>query len=292
MALTDSKQLFIILFLLLIGWSGVLNAPSLFSVYLKPPKVYKGELLIINLENLNEDNRYQLKVYADKVYEYVIPVEGRFTTFFIGIPLFSPSKIKLELTENNEVIWEEQVSLLEKKSEVSRITVDQKYIEPPKTLTDRLNKEYRLVQKAKATWTDESFFSGKPFFPVSRGEMGTPFGFKRILNGWKKSVHWGVDISVPSGTPVRSIFPGEVILTGDFYFAGRTVFIDHGKGIISMYIHLSEIVVDKDEEVEKGQIIGKVGSTGRSTGPHLHLSVYVNQTPVDPMCLFKTLDEK
>ncbi|PKM30586.1 MAG: peptidase M23 [Gammaproteobacteria bacterium HGW-Gammaproteobacteria-11] len=114
------------------------------------------------------------------------------------------------------------------------------------------------------------------------GRLSSAFGLRRFFNGEERNPHSGLDFAVPSGTPIRAPAAGEVILVGDYFFNGKTVFVDHGQGLISMFCHLSEIDVQVGDELDRGQVLGKVGATGRATGPHLHWNVSLNNVRVDP----------
>lgn len=111
------------------------------------------------------------------------------------------------------------------------------------------------------------------------------FGARRIINGEPRNPHSGADYAAPAGAPVRSVAPGIVAFTGEHFFAGRSVFVDHGDGLISMYLHLSRIDVAVGQEVDAGQRVGAVGSSGRATGPHLHLGIRWHGARVDPRAL-------
>ncbi|AHV93132.1 peptidoglycan DD-metalloendopeptidase family protein [Bordetella holmesii] len=118
--------------------------------------------------------------------------------------------------------------------------------------------------------------------PVRGGRLSSPFGLRRFFNGQERNPHSGLDFAVPAGTPIRAPAAGKVVLVGDYFFNGKTLFIDHGQGPISMFAHLSAIDVELGEEVARGALVGKVGATGRATGPHLHWNVSLNDARVDP----------
>ena len=117
--------------------------------------------------------------------------------------------------------------------------------------------------------------------PVS-GPLSSPFGLRRFFNGEERNPHSGLDFAASRGTPIKAPAAGKVILIGDYFFNGKTVFVDHGQGLISMFCHLSAIDVKLGAELPRGGVVGKVGATGRATGPHLHWNVSLNDARVDP----------
>jgi murein DD-endopeptidase MepM/ murein hydrolase activator NlpD len=117
--------------------------------------------------------------------------------------------------------------------------------------------------------------------PVS-GPLSSRFGVRRFFNGEERNPHSGLDFAVPAGTPIKTPANGKVILTGNYFFNGNTVFVDHGQGFISMFCHLSKIDVKTGQVLSRGAVVGKVGSTGRATGPHMHWNISLNDARVDP----------
>jgi len=124
------------------------------------------------------------------------------------------------------------------------------------------------------------------------GRISSIFGLRRFFNEQARRPHSGLDIAAPQGTPIQAVESGTVIESGDFFFSGNMVYLDHGQGLISLYAHMHTINVKPGDKIEKGQIIGTVGETGRVTGPHLHLAIIANQTLVDPLQFMPQLSEK
>ena len=117
--------------------------------------------------------------------------------------------------------------------------------------------------------------------PVN-GPLSSKFGVRRFFNGEERNPHAGLDFAVPAGTPIKTPAAGKVILIGNYFFNGNTVFVDHGQGFISMFCHMSKIDTRVGQQLARGDVVGKVGSTGRATGPHMHWNVSLNDARVDP----------
>lgn len=154
-------------------------------------------------------------------------------------------------------------------------------VQPNKNDQSRIAKEWPRVTGAYKTWTDISPDSLMMVRPVPH-KANSSFGKRSVYNGVKKSPHSGMDFASPTGTPVKAALDGNVVETIDYFYTGNTIFVDHGLGLISVYCHLSKIDVQVGDKVSAGQVIGKVGATGRVTGPHLHFSVSLNNARVDP----------
>ncbi|WP_407315242.1 peptidoglycan DD-metalloendopeptidase family protein [Pseudomonas sp. nanlin1] len=117
--------------------------------------------------------------------------------------------------------------------------------------------------------------------PVN-GPLSSKFGVRRFFNGEERNPHSGLDFAVPAGTPIKTPANGKVILVGNYFFNGNTVFVDHGQGFISMFCHMSKIDVKVGDNLTRGNVVGRVGATGRATGPHMHWNVSLNDARVDP----------
>jgi murein DD-endopeptidase MepM/ murein hydrolase activator NlpD len=168
--------------------------------------------------------------------------------------------------------------------QVQRLTVtDKKFVEPGAEDLKRIARDQEVLMRAFATWSD-SLPTLRFALPVP-GPLTAGFGLKRFFNNQARAPHSGIDIAAPEGAAVRAPAPGTVIETGDYFFNGNTVFINHGQGLISMYNHLRAVSVKTGMHVDTGAKIGEVGRTGRVTGAHLHWTVSLNNTRVDPMLL-------
>jgi murein DD-endopeptidase MepM/ murein hydrolase activator NlpD len=146
---------------------------------------------------------------------------------------------------------------------------------------ERAGREIATILNLKLHWRDAPDTDPVLALPAE-GQLGGRFGMRRYFNGEARAPHSGLDVAVPAGTPVRASSHGEVLAVDDYFFNGKTVFLDHGNGLITMYCHLDRIDLKPGDIVGKGQPIGLSGQTGRATGPHLHWSVVLNGAMVDP----------
>lgn len=159
-----------------------------------------------------------------------------------------------------------------------------KHVNLSKANLDRHNKEKARSRKALDNWNQlhiESLTLKSP----TKGIISSPFGLRRYYNKQPRKPHSGLDIAAPKGTPIYAPLAGKITETGNFFFNGNVVFIDHGNGMITMYCHMDKISTTKEATVKQGDLIGYVGSTGRVTGPHLHWGVSLNGNMVDPLLL-------
>lgn len=166
---------------------------------------------------------------------------------------------------------------------VQRLTLPPSQVFPDSRAQARIEREDGLRNERWSRWETVRHWEGTFIRPLD-GEMKR-FGHRRIINDTPRSPHTGVDISAETGTPVLAPAGGRVILTGDFFFTGKSIYIDHGHGLISMYFHLSRVDAADGNIVVRGQVIGAVGATGRVTGPHLHWGVRYRGTRINPESL-------
>ncbi len=176
--------------------------------------------------------------------------------------------------------------VVKEKRAVQRLTLPKDKVDLDEDSLIRVKAEQAQVRTALETVSERRLWASDFLRPVE-GPITGAFGRQRIINGQAKNPHNGEDIAAPFGADVVAMNDGVVCLTADHFFSGKGVFIDHGLGLYSMYFHLSEVSVKDGAAVKKGQVIGKVGASGRATGPHLHWGVNMNGARVDPLSLTK-----
>jgi len=206
----------------------------------------------------------------------------------VGISLKTrPGDYPLELTHKTASDTDEHQSMLSfqvgaKEYRVQRLTIENKRkVNPYKEDMDRIIRERNEMNKAFKSFENLAQ-PAVDFVLPAEGPISSPFGLKRILNDQPRNPHSGLDIAAPTGTPIHAPAAGRVTAVGNYFFNGNTVLLDHGQGLISMYCHMSETTVAVGDALSPGDLIGKVGKTGRVTGPHLHWSVSLNNARVDP----------
>jgi len=201
----------------------------------------------------------------------------------VGIPLGAKAGIhQLKVKTANGKTYYREFSVAAKDYATQHITLKNKrMVNPYAKDLDRIRKEKKIIIKALKTWSDNPEVQTQFILPVD-GQLGSPFGLRRFFNGEPRRPHSGLDIAAPEGALIRSPADGVVVNTGDYFFNGNSVFVDHGQGLVTMFCHLSETEVEPGTIVKQGDVLGKVGMTGRVTGPHLHWGVSLNNTRVEP----------
>lgn len=201
----------------------------------------------------------------------------------VGIPLNTKTgeqKIKVLQSHGSRMV---PFTISSKAYETQHITIkDKRKVVPNAEDLKRIRKERGAMDRALGHWDDSLITSDLHLDLPVEGRLSSSFGLRRFFNEQPRAPHSGLDIAVPEGTPIKAPADGKVILTGNFFFNGNSVFIDHGEGLVTMYCHMSRIDVKEGQAVKRGEVIGAVGMTGRVTGPHLHWGVSLNDARVNP----------
>ncbi|VAX06321.1 Peptidase, M23/M37 family [hydrothermal vent metagenome] len=208
----------------------------------------------------------------------------------IGIPLSAKTGIhKLRIVPANKETYSRDFSVHSKEYKEQHLTIKNKRkVNPNAEDMTRIRAEKKIIVAALSQWTVQTQVATQFKVPVE-GRLSSPFGLRRFFNEQPRKPHSGLDIAALEGTAIKAPADGKVITTGHYFFNGNTVFIDHGQGLVTMYCHMSKINVKAGDKIRQGETIGEVGMTGRVTGPHLHWSVSLNNTRVDPMLFMDKL---
>ena len=221
----------------------------------------------------------QAKVFIDNK-KIKVSEEGYFA-FGIDRDRKNDVIIKIITKEKTENIIKK---IYKKKYQIQKIDgLPEKQVTPPKEVYERIKSDNKLIASARAVDSDLNFFTKKFIIPVDNPIISGVYGSQRILNGIPKSPHYGVDFAADEGTPIKNMLEGIVTLSEkDLYYTGGTVIVDHGHGISTLYMHMKDVNVSKGQSLEQGDLIGTVGKTGRSTGPHLHIQLHWYDMKLDP----------
>jgi len=201
----------------------------------------------------------------------------------IGLPLsIKPGLHYAQVHVKNTPPYSISFMVKHKKYPEQYITIKNKrMVNPNQYDMKRISADRNIIRRALNYWSENDNIQLDFHKPVE-GIRSSAFGLRRFFNKQARKPHSGLDIAASKGTPLRAPAKGIIIETGNFFFNGNTVFIDHGQGLISMYCHLSKITVNTNQTVSQDEVIGEIGMTGRVTGPHLHWSVSLNNSMVDP----------
>jgi hypothetical protein len=258
-----------------------------------PKLVKQGEVCLLRVSGPPSLKSIQGEFHRERFPMAFSTENGTYEGLY-GVDMHTPPgtySIKVIATDETGRIYSTAGSLKVEKVDfgVQKISLPPDMVELDAKTLERVRKEARRLEVLFQTFRDERLWGGGFVRPVE-GELSGRFGVNRIINGQQRSPHAGVDLEVEEGTPVLACSSGEVVLVDDLFFAGKTVILDHGWSFYSMYFHLSEVLVKEGDRVSTGSMVGRVGSTGRSTGAHLHWGIRINGARVDPLSLLRLVD--
>jgi murein DD-endopeptidase MepM/ murein hydrolase activator NlpD len=209
----------------------------------------------------------------------------------VGLPLDArPGKHMLQINAVDGALnpaYDTTFEVKAKNYPAQHLKISSRFTQPTAEDLKRNERDQIAIARAKNHWSDEAPANLMLDLPAN-GPLSARFGLRRVLNGKEGSPHAGLDVAVGTGTPLRAAAAGRVIATGDYFYSGQSVFVDHGQGFITLYIHMSRIDVTEGDNVGRGATLGLSGATGRVTGPHLHWAVLLNGVYVDPELFLRT----
>lgn len=206
--------------------------------------------------------------------------------FLLGFGRDAPPRVDLAVIEKTGTIWHRTLTVKARRYDVQRVNgLPEQTVTPDPEGLKRIVADRERIVAVRSQETLVPFFLSGFQWPAI-GPISGVFGSQRILNGQPRAPHNGVDVAAPVGTPIVAAADGVVVLAeSDMILTGKTVLIDHGLGLSTNYLHMSELTVKPGERVAKGQVIGRIGATGRVSGPHLHWGATLHQTAIDPALL-------
>jgi len=247
-----------------------------------------GELVVLTIVTAQAVSQLQVRAFDQEFAPFA--VDERTWKALIGIDLdVKPGSYLVAVsTPAGDVRASHSLAVVAKKFPTRRLTVDESFVNPPPEALERIQRDAEDLEKIWSSSAAERFWQDFFLRPVP-DKSNSAFGKRSVFNGQPRSPHGGADFLSPSGRPIVSPSRARVALARDLYYTGNTVILDHGAGLFSIFAHLSVIKVKEDEIVTSGQALGKVGATGRVTGPHLHWAVRLNGTRIDPLALLALL---
>lgn len=248
-----------------------------------------GGVAVVELGPAATDAEVAPSVIFDERRALTVRRDGRWYAV-IGIPLDQPTgRAAFTVLRPDQPPQEQSFEVSPHAYREQHITVENRdYVHPEPAQLERIGREGTIIDAALVNWRDEHVEDVGLVSPVD-GPRSSSFGLRRFFNGEPRSPHKGMDIAANKGTPVAAAAAGVVTATGDYFFNGRTVIVDHGQGLVTMYCHLDRIDVEEGQRLAAGAPLGAVGATGRVTGAHLHFGTYLNGTAVDPALLLTGL---
>ncbi|OLC50177.1 MAG: hypothetical protein AUH43_05755 [Acidobacteria bacterium 13_1_40CM_65_14] len=261
-----------------------------FEVTAKSRAVQPGELVVLTMIAPVHVDQVRVHAFGHEVATFTTLSPGdRTWQALVGIDLgVKPGAYPVAIDAGAGQHTTYELIVTPKRFPTRRLTVDDSFVNPPPSEQERIEREAKLLSDVWQAPTAERLWT-EPFVRPVAEPANSRFGTRSIFNGVPRNPHGGADFLSPSGTPIHAPNAGRIVVARNLYFSGNTVIIDHGLGLFSMLAHLSAMDVKEGDRVSAGQIVGRVGATGRVTGPHLHWAVRASGARVDPVSVLAML---
>jgi murein DD-endopeptidase MepM/ murein hydrolase activator NlpD len=281
-----------VVLLLWLSHTAAAQTPSTLIITAAARSIQPGELVVLTITARGALDSVRLSAFGTDIPAFRL--DARRWRALVGVDL--DAKVETHVVTIAARAGDEQVSVTyqlkvrPKTFRTRHLKVDEAFVNPPPAMQERIDRESRELAE---TWTRSAAdrLWSLPFARPVAEDANSAFGTRSVFNGTPRSPHGGADFPSPAGTPVHAPNAGRVVIARELYYSGNTVVIDHGLGVFSTLAHFSEIAVREGDIVTRGQVVGRVGATGRVTGPHLHWAVRVNGARVDPVSVLAVLGD-
>ncbi len=274
------------MFWFLLAVCGLIGDGEPLTITTRSRAIAPGEVVVVTITSTAPIAAPTVRVFEHDLTPFM--VDDKTWRVLVGIDIdAAPGKHVMIVRSGAEQVTHTLV-VARKPFPTRRLTVDPAFVTPPESALKRIEEESKLVAAIWAATPSAKSWTG-PFVRPVPHPANSAFGTRSVFNGQPRGAHGGADFLSPAGTPVKAPNTGRVVLARNLYYSGNTVIIDHGLGVFSYFAHLSETNVAEGDAVTSGLVVGKVGATGRVTGPHLHWTVRVGAARVDPLSLLAML---
>jgi len=259
----------------------------------KPTEILQGEIVELKVSGRGLTS---VEGWMGKERIYFHPNEAGFYAALVGADVEAKpgrAKVAVKGITPSGAHWEIQIPLKIKAKafKTESFSVAEEFDQLSAEVLDRIRREQEQLARVFASSAAKRYWDSPFLAPLPR-DITSPFGYRRVINGTPRSPHTGVDLKAASGTELLAANHGRVVLGGDFFYSGKSLVLDHGGGLHTLYFHLSEFKAEEGMEVRKGEVVALTGMTGRVTGPHLHWGARMNGARIDPFELVDKLGGK
>jgi murein DD-endopeptidase MepM/ murein hydrolase activator NlpD len=270
-----------------VALAALLATPGTIQVTARSRSVQPGELVVLSMAASPASGKVRVRAFNHDVAAYP-DGEGTWRAL-VGIDLdVKPGTYQVSVDADGAARTTYELVVKSRVFRTRRLTVNEAFVTPPESEQARIEREAALLNGVWNASAPERLWT-TPFVRPVPQEANSAFGTRSIFNGKPRNAHGGADFLSPAGTPIHAPNAGRIAVARDLYFSGNTVVIDHGLGLFSMLAHMSAIDVHEGDRVTAGQVLGRVGATGRVTGPHLHWAVRASGARVDPLSVLSML---